>query len=402
MSALHELEVRIEDVGREGDGIARVGAETLFVPFTVTGDVVRVTREGNRATLSEVLEPGPGRAEPVSPYFGQCGGCALQHMSRDTYRTFKRELVVTALQQASVVAEVAPLVEAWGQGRRRASLHVEKGAAGYMKARSHDVLDITSCAILAPALRTAAPAIARALYSVAGDCTASFTATETGLDLSVKSARKLKPAALAAFAQTHRLARLTFNGEPVYMAHMPVVKMGKALVEVPPASFLQATALAEETLAGLVAEAVETAKSVADLFCGIGPFALRLAATSRVLAMDSDAPAIAALEKAVRHVQGLKPMTVKRRDLFRDPLAPVELEGMDAVVFDPPRAGAEAQVKELARSKVKTVVGVSCDPKTFARDAAILIAGGYRLTGVTPVDQFAYSTHVELVGVFRR
>ena len=127
-----------------------------------------------------------------------------------------------------------------------------------------------------------------------------------------------------------------------------------------------------------------------------------MAKTARVTAFDSDRPAIAALQKAVRHTQGLRPVTAMVRDLFRDPLAPIELEPHDAIVFDPPRAGAEAQAREIARSTVKTVVAVSCEPRSFARDAAILLAGGYHLLEVTPVDQFAWSPHVELVGVFRR
>ena len=182
----------------------------------------------------------------------------------------------------------------------------------------------------------------------------------------------------------------------------PTVKMGKAMVEIPMASFLQATAMAEAELSKLVLEGVGKAKSVADLFCGMGPFALRLAEQAKVFAVDSDRLAIAALQKAVRFTQGLKPVTAQFRDLFREPLVPVELKDYDAVVFDPPRSGAEAQARELAKSKVKIVVGVSCDPRTFARDAAILVAGGYRLEKVTPVDQFAWSMHVEMVGVFRR
>ena len=237
---------------------------------------------------------------------------------------------------------------------------------------------------------------------MAGDGDVAITATDTGLDLAIKSERKPRPEAIAAFAQTHKLARLAFNGETRFMARPPAVKMGKALVELPVESFLQATQKAEETLAELVMSAVGKAKSVADLFCGVGPFALRLAETAKVFAADSDKPATAALAKAVRFTQGLKPVTVLARDLFRDPLAPVELQPYDAVVFDPPRAGAEGQARELARSKVKTVVAVSCEPRTFARDAAILLAGGYRLESVTPVDQFVWSAHVELVGVFRR
>ena len=160
--------------------------------------------------------------------------------------------------------------------------------------------------------------------------------------------------------------------------------------------------MAEATLAALVVEGVGKAKSVADLFCGMGPFTFRLAEKAKVFAADSDRAAIDALSKALRFASGLKPVTAKARDLFREPMVPVELKDMDAVVFDPPRAGAEAQARELARSKVPVVVAASCEPKTFARDASILIAGGYRLEKLTPVDQFAWSTHVELVGVFRR
>jgi 23S rRNA (uracil1939-C5)-methyltransferase len=395
-------EVLIDSLGQHGDGIAEIGLERVFVPFTLPGERVEIAREGERATLLTVLEPSTARADPICPYFGSCGGCALQHMSPVTYAAFKRELVVTALAHAEVETVVEPLIDATLPGRRRATLHVRKATAGYMRAKSHDVLDIEVCPILVPGLSRNAPRIARALHALAGDGDASFTATDTGLDMSVKSERKLKPVQLGEFARTHKLARLTFNGDPVFMAHPPAVKMGRSLVEIPPASFLQATEAAEATLARLVVEGVGKAKMVADLFCGVGPFALRLAETSRVYAADSDRQALAALTKAFNHTQGLKPVETRVRDLFRDPLAPIELEPIDAVVFDPPRAGAEAQCRELARSKVKTVVAVSCEPKTFARDAAILIGAGFRLDRVTPVDQFAYSTHVEVVGVFRR
>jgi 23S rRNA (uracil1939-C5)-methyltransferase len=395
-------EVLIDSIGQHGDGIAEVGGERVFVPFTLPGERVEISREGERGTLLRILAPSAERAEPACPYFGACGGCSLQHMNRATYAEFKRGLVVTSLAHAGVAVEVAPLVDATGAGRRRATLHVRKAGAGYMRARSHEVLDIDACPILVPTLSRLGAKIARALQLIAGDCDASFTLTDTGIDLSVKSERKLKPVVLSEFARTRRLARLTFNGDPVFMAQPPAIRMGKAMVEIPPAGFLQATAAAEETLARLVVEGVGKVKSVADLFSGVGPFALRLAEGARVHAADSDRPGIAALVKAFNHVQGLKPVDARVRDLFRDPLAPIELNPFDAVVFDPPRAGAEAQARELARSKVKTVVAVSCEPKTFARDAAILIGGGYRLESVTPVDQFAWSTHVEVVGVFRR
>lgn len=392
----------IQSIGQHGDGLAEHDGKKIYVPFTLPGESVEAEIDGERGRLLEVLAAAPERIAPICPYFGTCGGCALQHLSPAAYGAFKRDLVVTALSQANVEAIVGELVDARGKGRRRASLHVRKAGTGYMRAKSHDVLDIEHCPILVPGLTKAAPRIGRALLPLAGECEASFTLTDTGLDLSVKSERKLKPVVLAEFARTHRLARLTFNGDPVFMQLAPAVRMGKGMVEIPPRSFLQATAEAEETLARLVAEGVAGAKKVADLFCGVGPFALRLAAEARIFAADNDRDGIAALSKAHNHTQGLKPIEAKVRDLFRDPLAPIELNPFDAVVFDPPRAGAEAQALELARSMVKTVVAVSCEPKTFARDAAILIDGGYRLDRVTPVDQFAYSTHVEVVGVFRR
>ena len=347
-------------------------------------------------------DPPQDRADPFCPYFGTCGGCTLQHYGPASYDALKRGLVKDALRFHQVDAELEPTIEAHGDGRRRATLHARGKAVGYMAARSHDLVDITACPILVPALRERAPALARPIAATIGDCDVAFTATDTGLDVAVRTGKRLKPEKLTLLAQRSRLARLTLNGEIVLQTQPPAVRMGKASVEIPIGSFLQATAMAEASLAALVTEGVGTAKSVADLFCGIGPFTLRLAETAKVHAADADRAAIAALEKALRFAKGLKPVTAKARDLVREPMVPVELKDMDAVVFDPPRAGAEAQAHELAKSKVPVVVAVSCEPRTFSRDAAILVGGGYRLTKLTPVDQFAWSTHIELVGVFRR
>ena len=342
------------------------------------------------------------RAEPFCPYFGVCGGCTLQHFGPPSYMALKQELVESALRAAHIQTDVGALIEAHGDGRRRATLHTRGTSVGYMKMRTHELLDIAMCPILVPALQSHAPAMSRPIAATVGDCDVAFTATDTGLDVAIRTERKFKPEKLTLLAQRSQLARLSLNGEIVLQSRAPAVTMGRAQVELPISSFLQATAMAEATLARLVLEGIGKAKSVADLFCGLGPFTLRIAETARVFAADADKSAIAALEGAVRHTQGLKPVTASTRDLFREPVVPFELTAYDAVVFDPPRAGAEAQARELAKSKVKTVVAVSCDPRTFARDAAILIAGGYRLEKVTPVDQFAWSMHVELVGVFRR
>lgn len=341
-------------------------------------------------------------AEPFCPYYAACGGCTLQHLGPTSYTAYKRSLVEDALSFSHVQTSLEPMITAHGDGRRRATLHARGKEVGYMARRSHDLVDIMECPILVPALRERAPALTRPIAATIGDCDVAFTATDTGLDVAVRSEKRLKPDKLTTLAQRANVARMSLNGEIVLQARPPAVRMGKASVEIPIGSFLQATGMAEATLAALVVEGVGNAKSVADLFCGMGPFALRLGEKAKVFAADSDRAALAALEKALRFTQGLKPVTPKVRDLFREPMVPVELKDFDAVVFDPPRAGAEAQSRELAKSKVKTVVAVSCEPKTFARDAAILIAGGYRLEKLTPVDQFAWSNHVELVGVFRR
>jgi len=207
---------------------------------------------------------------------------------------------------------------------------------------------------------------------------------------------------MARLAATHKLARLTRHGELIAQRATPTIMIGRARVILPPGSFLQATAAGEDTLALLVNSQIGNAKLVADLFCGVGPFALRLAERARIVAFDADAAAIAALKQATNMTSGLKPIDAETRDLFRRPLVPQEMKRVDALVFDPPRQGAEAQARELAKSAVSTVVAVSCNPGTFARDVRILVDGGYRLRSVTPVDQFRHSAHVEIVGLLTR
>lgn len=413
--------LEIARIGHRGDGVAETPDGPVFVPLTLPGETVEAEREHDRARLVAVLEPSAERIDPVCRHFGVCGGCALQHWASAPYEAWKRDLVVDALARAGLDAPVAPLVPAHGEGRRRVVFHARgtggsapKGrdllSVGFAGRRSHAIVAIDTCPILAPGLDGALKAaweVAQVLAPLAKPLDIQVTATETGLDMDVRGSGPLRPdrvAALATVAGAHRLARLTRHGELVLQREPPLVTMGRVRVTLPPGSFLQATAAGEARLAGLVAEAIGQtgAKAVADLFSGVGTFALRLAERARVAAYESSAPAIEALLKATRGVAGLKPVTGEARDLFRRPLLPLELKAFDAVVFDPPRQGAQAQAEQLAASKVPLVVGVSCDPVTFARDAAILIAGGYRLEQVTPVDQFLYSAHVELVGVFRR
>ncbi|MBM3520435.1 MAG: class I SAM-dependent RNA methyltransferase [Alphaproteobacteria bacterium] len=397
----------ITGLGRRGDGLATLVGRSVHVPFALPGEKVRAEVDGERARVMARLSDGPDRASPFCPHFGICGGCQMQHLAEAPYRQWKRGLVGEAFRHQKLMVEVAPLIDAHGEGRRRVSLHVrvKNGAvtAGFMEMRSHALVDIEACPILAPAL---APihGIACAMGAALGNCDLAATATETGLDIAVKAERPAERnlARAATLCTTLDLARLAINGETVAMLRAPQLAMGRARVSPPPQFFLQATAKGEEELSRLVLDAAGKAKVIADLFCGCGPFALRLAERSRVDAIDSDRAAVVALGAAHRQTPGLKPIVTTARDLFREPLAAKELSPYDAVVFDPPRAGAEAQARQIAKSTVRDVIAVSCDPATLARDAAILIAGGYRLLALTPVDQFKWSFHLEAVAHFRK
>lgn len=411
--------VKIDHVGHRGDGVSIATGEAIYVPYTLGGETVEVDHVvGNhpdRRKLLAVDVASSERITPFCPHFGVCGGCAIQHWATEPYRAWKRNIVVETLAQAGIGCEVAQLVDAHGAGRRRVTLHGRFGThdilkVGFSATSSHDVIPIHRCPILDPALDgalDAAWALAEPLTSkmpVTKPLDIQVTATANGLDVDVRGSGPLPTSlvtALSRVAEQHRLARLTRHGELVLQRLPPTVKMGRADVTLPPGSFLQATLAGEEALAALVAERTGKAKDVADLFCGVGPFALRLAEKARVTAYDSDAGAIAALAKAAR-TPGLKPIKAEPRDLFRRPLVPPELRDFDAVVFDPPRQGGQAQALKLAASKVPVVVAVSCNVATFARDARLLIDGGYRLEAVVPVDQFRHTPHVELVARFTR
>ncbi|WP_047307446.1 class I SAM-dependent RNA methyltransferase [Rhodopseudomonas palustris] len=406
----------IDQLGHRGDGVSLSQGGATYVPFALPGETVEaepVQGHPDRRKLLRVESPSPDRVTPFCPHFGVCGGCAIQHLRDEPYRTWKRNLVIETLAQAGIDVPVDPLIDAHGAGRRRITLHARRGThdilkVGFSAAASHDVIGIDHCPILDPGLNgalEAAWALAEALTPVGKPLDIQVTATENGLDIDVRGSGPLPPkmiTALSQLAEQHKLARLTRHGELVLLRRPPVVAIGKAKVTLPPGAFLQATALGEQTLAGLAMAHLGRAKQVADLFCGVGPFALRLAEKARVFACDSDAPAVTALQKAAPATPGLKPVKAEARDLFRRPLAPPELRDFDAVLFDPPRQGAQAQAAQLAASRVPLVIAVSCNATTFARDAKLLIDGGYKIEGVIAVDQFKYTPHVELVASFRK
>jgi 23S rRNA (uracil1939-C5)-methyltransferase len=409
-------QLKISRLGHRGDGVADTSDGPVYVPYTLPGETVTVgpvAGHPDRRDLMHVDRPSHERIEPVCKHFGACGGCALQHWSLAEYYLWKRSLVVEALAQTNVVAPVGDLIDAHGAGRRRAVLHARRGThdvlgVGFTAPRARHIVAIDECPILAPGLGgalRAAWAIAEMLKPAGKPLDIQATATDSGLDIDVRGSGALNAehlAELAQIAEAQSLARLTRHGELVAQRTQPLLQVGRAYVPLPPGAFLQATAEGETTLARLVVKHVGKVKRVADLFAGIGTFALRLAETVRVSAADSDADMIKALERGAYTASGLKPVEAQTRDLFRRPFIASELKAFDAVVFDPPRQGAEAQARELAKSAVPAVVAVSCNAATFTRDAKILIDGGYKLAAVTPVDQFRYSHHVEIVAKFVR
>jgi 23S rRNA (uracil1939-C5)-methyltransferase len=407
---MHDL-LTIARLGQRGDGVADTPNGPVYVPFALPGETVLTEAwpgHPDRRLPIKVEIASPARIAPICPHFGTCGGCALQHWETTHYRAWKRDSVAQALSLAGLEAPIDDLIDAHGEGRRRAVLHARRGhgdvlKVGFAAPRAHQIIAIDRCPVLAPALDgvlATAWAIAEAIDDIRKSLDIQATATENGLDVDVRGSGPLTVAAMAVLAhiaRQHRLARLTRHGEVVAQLAAPTVTIGRARVILPPGTFLQATTAGEAALATSVQGHCGAASRIADLFAGVGPFALRLAERARVTAVDNNPETIAALKRAAETTQGLKPVTAETRDLFRRPLIASELKPFDCVVFDPPRQGAQAQASALATSTVPVVVAVSCNPATFARDIRILVDGGYRITRVTPIDQFLYSPHVEIV-----
>ncbi|HEV2677261.1 MAG TPA: class I SAM-dependent RNA methyltransferase [Aliidongia sp.] len=414
---VREIELTIDKLGSEGVGVARVDGKPVLVPGALPGERIRARLAGGSAEITEVLEPSPDRVAPPCRHFGTCGGCALQHLGWRTYLDFKRDLVVEALRRQGLgEAPVAAIASSPPGTRRRAVFEAKRAGGtvvlGFHGRASHQIVDLGECPVLLPVLADLLPALRdllKILLPGAGGATVQLAAgpggAEVGLVLSaIPDLGQLER--LALFAEAQDLARLWWRvGDtapvPAAQRRSLGLRFGTVPVDPPSGGFLQATAAGEAALTAAVVEAMTGAERVADLFAGCGTFGLALGARAELHAVEGDAAALGALAAAARRA-GLGFVTTERRDLESRPLLVTELKRFDAVLFDPPRAGAKAQALHLAQSTVPVVVGVSCNPATFARDARILVDGGYRLESVLPVDQFVWSPHVELVGRFAR
>lgn len=404
--------VTITALGHGGDGIAETADGRTFVPFTLPGEVVEIDRNGGRAVLTRVLEASADRIQPLCRHFGICGNCALGHMAEGAYLAWKRDQVATAFAQRGIDVAVEPTVAVRPGSRRRAvysAVRTAKGVVvGFHRRHSDEIVPTADCVVISPAIVAKLPLIreiAAVVLPQRKPARIIVTAADNGLDIAVTGSGKPNARALAAlgrFGVDLDIAWLTVDGTEVFRNRLPEIAAGPALLTPPPGGFVQASRAAEQALADAVTGFVGDAAPVADLFAGIGTFTFRLAARAAVTAVEGDATLIAALELAARKATGIKRVTARRRDLFANPLAPNELDTFGAVAFDPPAAGAKAQAEMLAKSKVPRIAAVSCNPATLARDARILIDGGYRLERVLPVDQFLFSAEIEAVATFRR
>ncbi len=411
-------ELALRALGAQGDGIADGEGGPVFIPFAlpgerVTADVQEARGQEARGQLISVDIASPDRVGPKCPHYTVCGGCALQHLAAGPYLAFKHRLVLEALAARDLAPDVDPVVPLAPQTRRRATLaaaHTSRGFRfGFHGRRTHEIVPIAACTVLTPTLMAALASIAplaRLAAPQKGALVVIATETATGVDVAFNGVGKWFSAddrqrLIDATLQTS-LARISIDGEVVLERRTPVVRAGGAYLTPPPGGFLQAAEPSEAAMVASVSAAIGDARKVADLFAGSGTFSLPLAERANVHAVESNAAALAALTLAARRTPALKPVTAECRDLFRQPLTKDELKRFEAVVIDPPRAGAEAQAVNLAASRLERLAMVSCNAATFARDLRLLTDGGWRIDRVTPIDQFLWSPHIEIVAALSR
>lgn len=427
---MRDIEGVIERMGGQGHGVLDKDGERFYVPFTVPGDRVAAKvgekrGDGFAASLSVLETAGPDRIEAPCPHFQACGGCTLQHWSDAAYRGWKRDKLAAALARREIHdVPIGDLVAVPDTSRRRAEFIArrvkDKVLMGFHEAQSRKIVDLETCLVLKPELFALLPVLRAMMLPVLGDGWAvdlKVTVAETAPDILITGKLKMRVQErieLSKAAKAAGLGRLSLrfdersDPELLYQgSELPRVRFGSTMVTLAPGGFLQATAEAEQVMAEFALEALKESKRVADLFSGCGAFALRLAEAGRtVWAVDADRPAIAALTAAAKSA-GLSRLTATARDLERQPLTRNELKTLDALLLDPPRAGAKAQVQQIAEA-AKTgeapglIVMASCDPSSFARDARALLDAGYALEKAVPIDQFRWSPHLEIVSIFRR
>ena len=403
----------IDALGHQGDGVAQTAKGRTFVPFTLAGERIEVAKSSGHRKLIAVLQPSDDRIVPVCRHFGTCGGCQVQHLDHKPYLTWKRQRVIDALNSAKINVPVEPVLCFPEDQRRRvvfSATHTSSEVElGFIQKSTHNVIAISECPVITGRISSKLAVIKKVIRPILpakGITSIHVLACDNGLDVHLEANGRLAENARQSairLALEENIARLSFGDEILIETKRPKLTMGTAQVCVPPGLFVQAVALAEQAMAELVVAHLKSCKQVADLYCGAGTFALRLAENSTVLACENNQSAIDALDEAWRGTGGkLKLIRSQKRDLHVRPVMAEELKKIQGVVFDPPRAGAQIQAQQLARSKVKKIAAVSCNPGSLAQDLRILIAGGFKIKSVQPIDQFVYTPHIEVVALLER
>jgi len=403
---------KIKNLSIQGDGITDGPDGPLYIPFTLPDEMVEGDIDDNRIPKPRIVEPSSDRVKAPCPHFKTCGGCSMQHASDAFLADWKTDIVRNALAAQGLTCEFRTIITSPAQSRRRATFaaqRTKKGVLiGFHGRASDTVVAIPSCKLLHPDILATMPAL-EALTKIGASRKAgisiSVTQSAAGADISVLDAKESDGpmmVELGTLVEQFKLSRLSWNGEVVAMRAAPVQTFDGINVSPPVGAFLQATEAGQITLTKTVLDAVGDAKRVVDLFAGCGTFSLPLAKHAQVLAVEGNAPLLGALDTAWRVAEGLKTLETHKRDLFRNPMLKEDLKKIEAVVIDPPRAGAKAQCEALAEADIPRIVFVSCNPVTFARDAKILVNAGYIIDWVQVVDQFRWSAHVELVALFTK
>ncbi|ALE04059.1 class I SAM-dependent RNA methyltransferase [Bartonella ancashensis] len=405
-------DVIIDHIGANGHGVAKTVHGLVHVPCTLPGEVVEAFYHSKYGNLIELKEKSLERVSALCRHFGKCGGCALQHWHFDAYHSWKRQLVVDALKRYGLDVNVTPLIECELHSRRRITLTAIANKKGYDFGfngyHSHEVITVEECPITRVEIVSRLSDI-RKICAVLGSDSKRFhikvTSVDNGLDISLSGcsiSNEITRQEMICAALSLGIIRLSVEGEILVERRKPLIHFDDICVEFPSGGFLQATVKAENAISNIILDHFKKAKNAVDLFSGIGTFSLRMAKKMNVHAVEYDEKALANLDRAARVSTGLKTVTCEKRDLFRRPLSAKELEFFDSVVFDPPRVGAEEQVRELAKTTISRVVAVSCNPITLSRDLSILTAGGYIVEKVIPIDQFLWSPHVETVAILNK
>ena len=370
------IRLTIEKLAGLGDGVGEYDGLKVFVPYTAAGDevdalVVRETVDAVYTKLSNIIKYSPDRTKPICKHFYKCGGCSLQHLNDKVYTDFKQKMAQEAVRKADFSLEVVePLVKMPVASRRRAELKVEKGKIGYYAEKTHKLVEIEECPVLEPEL-----------FALIKDLK-----DEVANDPEIKNIK----------------INGVDNGYVTSLEpHKATITLGEIKVELPQGAFLQATRKAQELMTNLVVAATKNSKNILDLFAGIGAYSFPALANASVTAIEGETSMVEAMQNAAKK-HNLKNFKAEQRDLFYKPILAEELATYDAIIINPPRAGAKLQCEQIAIAKPHKVVMVSCNPATFSRDARILKDAGYNLLKLTPIDQFVFSSHLELVAEFEQ